>query len=163
MKNFLVILWVIACLLVAGCTTMKVPTTTTEIPISSVTTPVCLSDPVLIGNWRLTGMGLPDRLGTLTIFHRPITVNFSGQGTLEGNGGCNTYKGSYSLTGKGAFGYQIKIEKIISTQIYCEDASPIETTYFQVLDNVSAYWIDNATTLHMLDDFDGGTLEYRRT
>jgi heat shock protein HslJ len=151
-------------LLVAGCTTEEVPTTPEEIPVCAVTTPVLLSDPALVGSWKLTMMELPGRLGTLTIFHRSITIIFSDLGTLEGNGGCNTYKGLYTLTGKGGFGYQIRIEQITSGNMFCPDSGELERTYLQILSNITSYgWLDNGTTLYMQDGFEGGTLSYSRT
>jgi len=153
-------------LLVAGCTT-QVPTTptppTTVTSLPTTTTPVSVTDPELIGNWTLGEMGLAGGQAPLNIFPEPITITFYEQGTMVGNGGCNNYQGSYTLTGgSGPFGKEISFGPIVSTLMYCVDTSEIETSYFQILSNVTAYGIDNTTILSMRDPL-GSTLVYQRT
>lgn len=157
---------VVTGLLVAGCTT-QVPTTPTPTTIATpqqtATTTVSVIDPELIGNWTLWEMGLQGGQATLNVFPVPITITFYEQGTIVGNGGCNNYQGSYTLTGgSGPFGKEISIGPIASTMMYCVDTSNLETTYLQILSNVTAYGIDNTTKLSMRDPL-GSTLVYQRT
>jgi heat shock protein HslJ len=108
-------------------------------------------------------MGLQGGQAPLTIFPKPITITFSAPGTLAGNGGCNNYGGSYTLTGdSGPFGKEISIGPITSNMMYCVDTSDLESTYFQILSNVSAYGIDNTSILSMRDPL-GSTLVFQRT
>jgi heat shock protein HslJ len=158
-----------AIILIAGCTTPSVPTTPTPTPTLTATpsptqtTVGPVIDPELVGTWTLGEMATQGGSEVINIFPAPITILFSDTGTLAGNGGCNSYQGSYSLTGAtGPFGNQISIGPIISTQMYCVDTSPIETTYFQILSNISAYGIDNTSRLSMRDP-SGSTLVYGRT
>jgi heat shock protein HslJ len=152
-------------LLVAGCTT-PVPVTVTPTPTTTpqpTTATTQVTDPTLAGNWILGEMGLQGGKAPLTIFPQPITITFSAPGTLAGNGGCNNYGGSYTLTGtSGPFGKTISIGPITSNMKYCIDSSDIENSYFQILSNVTSYGIDNNTTLSMRDPL-GSTLVYQRT
>jgi heat shock protein HslJ len=151
-------------LLAAGCTT---PVTVTPTPTTTATpTPTAtiqVTDPALVGSWTLGEMGLQGGQAPLTIFPQPITIQFSSQGALAGNGGCNNYQGSYTLTGtSGQFGKTITMGPIITTMMYCVDTSAIETSYFQILSNTTSYGIDNNTILSMRDPL-GSTLVYQRT
>jgi heat shock protein HslJ len=159
-----VMICVAASLLVAGCTTPVTVTptpTTTATPQPAATTLV--TDPALVGSWTLGEMGLQGGQAPLTIFPQPITLTISEPGSLAGNGGCNNYGGSYVLTGtSGPFGKTIIIGPITSNMMYCIATSDIETTYFQILSNVTSYGIDNNTKLSMRDPL-GSTLVYQRT
>jgi heat shock protein HslJ len=153
-----------ACLLVAGCTTpVPVTPTPTTIATPQPTASIPLTDSALTGNWALSEMGLQGGQAPLTIFPQPITITFTAQGTLAGYGGCNNYGGFYTLTGtSGPFGKTITIGPITSNMMYCVDTIDIETSYFQILSNVTSYGIDNNTTLSMRDPL-GSTLVYQRT
>jgi heat shock protein HslJ len=157
---------VAAALLVAGCTT-PIPVipvqTTTATPPPTATTPV--TDPALAGSWTLGEMGLQGGQAPLTVFPQPITITItiSDPGILAGNGGCNNYGGTYTLTGtSGPFGKTISIGPITSNMKYCVDSSVIENSYFQILSNVTSYGIDNNTQLSMRDPL-GSTLVFQRT
>lgn len=161
---FIFMMCMSACLLVAGCTT-PVPVTPapTTIATSQPTATIPLTDSALTGNWALSEMGLQGGQAPLTIFPQPITITFSAQGILAGYGGCNNYGGYYSLTGtSGPFGKTINIGPVTSNMMYCVDTSDIETSYFQILSNVTSYGIDNNTTLSMRDPL-GSILVYQRT
>jgi heat shock protein HslJ len=153
-------------LLVAGCTTpvtMTPTPTTTATPTPTATAPV--TDPALAGSWTLGEMGLQGGQAPLTVFPQPITITItiSEPGILAGNGGCNNYGGTYTLTGtSGPFGKAIIMGPIASNMKYCSDSSDIENSYFQILSNVTSYGIDNNTTLSMRDPL-GSTLVFQRT
>jgi heat shock protein HslJ len=154
-------------ILIAGCTTPTVPATptptTVATPLPTVTTPAPVTDPELTGSWTLGEMATQGGQAVMNIFPAPITITFFEQGTLSGNGGCNNYQGSFTLTGmSGPFGKEISIGPVASTQMYCVSTSDIEMTYLQILSNASAYGIDNNTRLSMRDPT-GSTLVYGRT
>jgi heat shock protein HslJ len=153
-------------IMIAGCTTPTVPATptpTTATPIPTVTAPPPVADPELVGSWTLGEMASQGGQSVINIFPAPITITFSDDGALAGNGGCNNYQGTYSLTGaSGPFGKQISIGPLISTQMYCVDTSDIEATYLQILSNISAYGIDSNMVLSMRDPI-GSTLVFRQT
>ena len=56
------------------------------------------------------------------------TLTFSDDGKINGNGGCNTYFGSYKLTGR-----TIRCGDIGSTKMICEEGSEMESAYLGVL------------------------------
>lgn len=158
---------VVAVMLIAGCTTpvmQETPTPTTTItPLPTTTTQVSITDPELVGSWTLGEMGLQGGQAPLTVFPKPIIITFTGQGVLGGNDGCNNYQGSYLLTGNSSpFGKEIKMGPVIATMMYCAETADIETSYFQILSNVTAYGIDNSTILSMRDPV-GSTLVYLRS
>lgn len=59
---------------------------------------------------------------------KPITLNIV-KDKIGGNGGCNSYGGSFSQTGK-----TVKFSDIFSTKMWCEDSSPTESKYFAALE-----------------------------
>jgi heat shock protein HslJ len=162
----ILIICVAVSLLVAGCTTpvtVTPPPTATATTTPTATTPV--TDPALAGSWTLEEMGLLGGQAPLTVFPQPITITItiSEPGILAGNGGCNNYGGTYTLTGtSGPFGKTIIMGPIASNMKYCIDSSDIENSYFQILSNVTSYRIDNNTQLSMRDPL-GSTLVYQRT
>jgi heat shock protein HslJ len=158
--------FVAAGILIAGCATTPVPQTATPTPTITPTPTVIATgpviDPELLGDWNLSAMGSQGGQSVLTVFAEPITITFYDQGTFNGYGGCNNYQGSYTLNGETSpFGNQISIGPIISTLKYCISTSDTETLYFQILSNVTAYGIDNGTTLSMRDPL-GNTLIFVR-
>jgi heat shock protein HslJ len=163
---FVLLMCVAAALMVAGCTTPVTVTptpTTTATPTPTPTTVV--TDPALAGSWTLGEMGLQGGQAPLTVFPQPITITItiSEPGILAGNGGCNNYGGTYTLTGtSGPFGKKISMGPIASNLKYCIDSSDIENLYFQILSNVTSYGIENNTQLSMRDPL-GSTLVYQRT
>jgi heat shock protein HslJ len=65
-----------------------------------------------------------------------VTAIFGDDGTLTGNGGCNTYHGTYT-----ADGAVMKIGPVASTKMACADeaTSQQETNYFAALEKVTNY------------------------
>jgi heat shock protein HslJ len=73
-----------------------------------------------------------------------INLTIMDDGTLTGNGGCNSYSGPYRVEGTTTlYGRSITIGPVISTLMYCRATSEQEGTYFQVLQDISSYSIDN--------------------
>ena len=54
--------------------------------------------------------------------------------TAGGNGGCNVFGGNFSKNG-----FAIKISQIISTKMFCEETSSIESKFLQNLEKVTRY------------------------
>jgi len=69
-----------------------------------------------------------------------ITANFGGDGTLSGNGGCNNYNGTYTVTAK-----QIKIGPLASTRMFCADPEGVmdqEALYLAALETADTYKVE---------------------
>ena len=107
---------------------------------------------LLLGEWvveELDGRGIVD--------NSRATVTFSEDGTLGGRGSCNSYGGSYALTGEG-----LTVSQLHSTLMAC--AQPLmaqERRLFEVLQQAYRFEIsdDGALILH---GGDGRTLTARR-
>ena len=86
-------------------------------------------------SWVLIDLGgSSDLLGTV------ITLEFAGDGTLGGSGGCNTYSGPYAVTGMG-----ISIGPLVTTKMACPPpAADIEPTFLGALDAAGQWSIDDA-------------------
>ncbi len=64
-----------------------------------------------------------------------LTMEFGSDGTLSGNSGCNTYNGTYSVTGD-----QIKIGTLATTRMACEqDIMDQETQFLAALESAATY------------------------
>lgn len=158
-RIFLIIACVVFALLVAGCTTQPAaPATSTPTPsptetMAVVTPPAPIIDPDLLGTWTLKEIALLGGTAPLITFNSPITATFDDQGNLGGDGGCNVYSTQYIISGGvNAFGKDISFGPIISTMIYCESTSSMETQYLEVLQTVTSYSVVNPTTLTMRDN-----------
>ena len=67
---------------------------------------------------------------------------------MTGNGGCNSYSGSYLVEGTTTlYGRSITIGPVLSTQMYCRATSEQEGTYFQILQSTASYSIDNGNLI----------------
>lgn len=69
----------------------------------------------------------------------PVTLEFSTDGQMGGNGGCNSYGGSYELDGNTlAFG------EIVSTLVACVDTAQMEqeVQYFDALQTASEFQLE---------------------
>jgi heat shock protein HslJ len=106
----------------SSATQIQIQAESTEIPLEG--TP-----------WALQGT-LPETL---------ITIQF-GNGTLSGNGGCNTYNAGYSSTKAAGSSNSISVGPITSTQMACPDEIMAqEQSYLASLQTASAYSISGAT------------------
>jgi heat shock protein HslJ len=76
-----------------------------------------------------------------------LTADFAPDGTVSGNGGCNTFGGGYSYTDT-----TIAIGPLRSTMMFCEDpAGSIEQQYLIALQNATVWSITNGV-LELRDD-----------
>jgi heat shock protein HslJ len=80
-----------------------------------------------LGKWKLTSLVSENEVVYST--KKNVTLNINKDGKLGGNGGCNAYGGSYEFEKPN----KIKISDIISTKMYCEETSPLENSYFGIL------------------------------
>jgi heat shock protein HslJ len=86
-----------------------------------------------------------DALGLQGVDQFTPTALFKG-GTLSGNGGCNGYSGSYTVSGS-----SLMIGNVLHTQMSCGPiADAIETAYLGRLGKVTSFII-NGTTLTLSD------------
>ena len=91
--------------------------------------------------WQLSsinGQPLPEGVSVNVIFtpgDSPIAQG--GENTISGNGGCNTFTGSYSLTGE-----TFTTSPLAQTQMMCEESAiRIEEIFVTGLQNVKSYQI----------------------
>lgn len=66
-------------------------------------------------------------------------INFTADGKVNGKGGCNQFSGSYENPSGG----QVKFGPLASTKMYCQETMSVETGFFQALQKVTRYRIDN--------------------
>lgn len=59
-------------------------------------------------------------------------------GTVRGNGGCNSISGTYTLNGM-----SLSVSNILSTKKFCQDASTWETMFLNKLQKSQAFRIEN--------------------
>ncbi|MDO9326136.1 MAG: META domain-containing protein [Methanoregula sp.] len=151
MRKFLVVLTflVIAAILITGCTSTKPavqPATTpaTQPPTIVVTAAATPALPTqLAGNWVITAMGIQDGTAVIKPQSSQITLKFSADGTVSGNGGCNNYNGPFTVTGTTTpKGQGISIGPLASTKMFCQEYSAQETTYLTILEKAMAYNVD---------------------
>jgi heat shock protein HslJ len=88
-------------------------------------------------------MGIQDGTAVIKPQSSDITLSFSADGTVSGNGGCNNYNGPFTLTGQTTpKGNGISIGPLVSTKMFCQEYSDQETTYLNILQKAAAYNVD---------------------
>jgi putative lipoprotein len=96
--------------------------------------------PSLVGKWKLTSYGSADSQ-TPAVADVDATIEFTNDGTVSGNSGCNGFGGTYEI--KDA---QIAFSAIVSTLMACDDPRMAqENAVFQVLKDNVDYKIDGKT------------------
>ena len=99
-----------------------------------------LTDPDLIGTEWILG----DLPGQVLADVRP-TVSFSGDGTVSGNAGCNTFSGTYTADGS-----TLTLGPLATTRMACEGAKgTLETAYVAALQATTAYELTDAGELKL--------------
>jgi heat shock protein HslJ len=99
-----------------------------------------LTDPDLIGTEWILG----DLPGQVLADVRP-TVSFSGDGTVSGNAGCNTFSGTYTIDGS-----TLTFGPLATTRIACEGAAgTLEAAYVAALQATTAYELTDAGELKL--------------
>ena len=141
----LLFIFVIAAVVIAGCTTQKPATPLVTAPATLPPTVIVTAAPTpalpvqLTRNWVLTTMAIQDGTG-VTYPTTAISLTFNPDGSLTGYGGCNNYFGSSTLTGMTTpKGNGMTISNIASSKKYCETLTNQETMYLTILGKTMAY------------------------
>jgi heat shock protein HslJ len=105
--------------------------------------------------WRLDGITTGFEAVSSVLAGTEITALFE-DGTVSGNGGCNTYSGGYTVDGDG-----IEIGPLASTAMACADPAvgTQESAYFAALGRAASFGIEGST-LTLLDEEGGFLLSY---
>ena len=105
--------------------------------------PVTLTGTTWSANGINTGTGAVSSLVAGTT----VTAVFAADGTLSGNAGCNTYNGTYEVSGE-----TMTIGPLATTRMACEpDVSDQEANYLESLGRVTTYTI-RGDQLELRDD-----------
>ena len=142
----LLFIFVIAAVIIAGCTTQKPATPLVTTPATLPPTVIVTASPTpalpvqLTRNyWVLTTMAIQDGTG-ITYPTTQISLTFNPDGSLTGYGGCNNYFGSSTLTGMTTpKGNGMTISNIASSKKYCETLTNQENMYLTILGKTMAY------------------------
>ncbi len=87
------------------------------------------------------------RNGVETPPNSSLTADFAPDGTVSGNGGCNSFHGGYSYTAD-----TIAIGPLMSTVMACDEATnTLEQQYLTALQNATVWAILNGS-LELRDD-----------
>ena len=141
----LLFIFIIAAVIIAGCTTQKPATPLVTAPGTLPPTMIVTAAPTpalpvqLTRNWALTTMGIQDGTG---VMHptTDISLTFNPDGSLTGYDGCNNYFGSTTLTGiTTPKGNGMTISNIASSKKYCETLAQQENMYLAILGKTMAY------------------------
>jgi len=97
----------------------------------------------LAGTWKLSAYG-PKETPTPAVTGAEATLTFDKNGSVTGNGGCNSMGGSYKVDD-----HKITFSEIISTLMACDDARMAqEGAVAKVLSGTATYELkDNTLTL----------------
>jgi len=161
---FILVIFMILSLLVAGCTNSQPATPPVSVEPTTSTVPATIATPSipaqLTGTWVISKMGIQNGTAVITPA-ADISLTMNTDGTLTGNGGCNNYFASYTLTGATTlYGNSMTMGPVGSTKMYCTDTSQQETLYLQVLSDATAYVVDG--TRLTLTSSTGNVLMYER-
>jgi heat shock protein HslJ len=102
--------------------------------------------------WSATGINNGKEAVTSLVADTSVTAEFSEDGTLSGNAGCNTYNGTYEVSGT-----SMTIGPLATTKKACvPDVNEQEANYLAALSRVTTYTI-RGDQLELRDD--GGALQ----
>lgn len=96
----------------------------------------------ITGNWNLTWLLIENDMAYSII--APITLTIDENSKISGNGGCNTFGGTYTFKKPSKpFKKPLKIKfgTIIATQMACEKTSKPENLFFRSLREASTVFI----------------------
>ncbi len=97
--------------------------------------------------WSATGINNGKEAVTSLVAGTMVTAEFSEDGTLSGNAGCNTYNGTYEVSGD-----SLTIGPLATTKKACEpDVTEQEANYLAALGRVTTYTI-RGDQLELRDD-----------
>jgi heat shock protein HslJ len=93
-------------------------------------------------SWEPTGYNNGKQAVVSVLTGTTLTAEFGKDGILSGNSGCNTYTGSYKVTGN-----QITIGPLASTMMACSDPEGVmeqEAQYLAALQSAATYQIEGS-------------------
>ena len=105
------------------------------------------------GEWGVVDIG-----GAGIVDRSHVTLNFGADGHLTGKGSCNSYMGSYTLTGEG-----LSVSKMASTMMACVPDALMqqESRFHEILNQVKRFRFGSDGAL-ILQAGDGRTITARR-
>lgn len=81
-------------------------------------------------SWKVLGVNNGKQAVVSSALTEKLTLEFGSDGHVSGNGGCNTFRGSYTQDGD-----NVKISDLASTMMGCEpDVAELETQYLKALE-----------------------------
>lgn len=89
-----------------------------------------------IGTWKATGLLHNDAIRSLDA-GTSITAELKADGSISGSAGCNSYRGTYSVSGS-----TLKISGVASTRMHCATPNGVmaqEQSFLSGLEQVAAY------------------------
>jgi heat shock protein HslJ len=88
--------------------------------------------------WEVIGYNNGKQAVTSVLATTTLTAEFGKDGSLSGNSGCNTYKGTYTVTGD-----QIKIGPLATTRMACsQEIMDQEAQYLAALQTAATYRVE---------------------
>lgn len=100
--------------------------------------------------WELTKLNGTDA-STLSTVPVTVTAVFTPTGELNGKGACNSYNGSYEVSGN-----DLTIGPVAMTMMFCEGLMDLEQAYVAMLGDVGAYNVvlsdDGSEILQLMDN-----------
>jgi heat shock protein HslJ len=89
-----------------------------------------------------------------------MTIRFDPSGTVNGSGGCNTFRGGYTA----GDGQKLTFEPLATTLMACEqEIMDREAAYLKALEGVSTYALDGASHLQLTFNNGQGMLSYTKS
>jgi len=89
--------------------------------------------------WKLVSYGNPANPQNIIAGTEVTVLLQSADGSIQGNGGCNGYGGSYEING-----VRLTVSELISTKIYCTQppgVSEQETSYLEILQEAESFQV----------------------
>lgn len=152
--------FLIAILLLAACSPIQAnvtPATTpaTITPTAEATSSASSGDSLINTSWQLLSFG-PSTAPVEVLPESTITLEFKEAGEMDGNGGCNTYGGSYSVDGD-----KLVLQQVVSTLMACADMNVTnqEQQYLQALGTVDRFEM-SGDSLTLWYDSGNGVLNF---
>ncbi|MCC6456703.1 MAG: META domain-containing protein [Caldilineaceae bacterium] len=142
-------LLLICTLLLAACTPLQPGDTAPSAPISPLRPESSSENPLAGTQWTLTAFGKAGA-ETPVVGEKPITLEFTSDGQATGNGGCNSYGGTYQAQHSA-----LSFGEMVSTLVACVDSALMdqETRYFTALQTVDEFVLtEDELTIY----YDGG-------
>lgn len=126
------------------------PSAETEATNTPESAPESASEDPLVGTqWVLQSFGAPGS-ESATVGETAVTLEFSNNGQVDGNAGCNSFSGSYQVVE----GNTLAFGEIISTLMACVDTAQMdqEILYLEALQTVSTFQIEGDRLIVTYDD-----------